>query len=140
VPTGSEAFVKPRRSRAFGAPASIIQLSTLPSGFFTSMWIHACGLIHSMVVTVPVNFTAFDASYSAAKEWCATTGTAASSRPTPVTIVNSLVFIGSLRFSSEPHETSCDPILLGIGKPSRKRGTTPFRLAAVTKGPYPFSD
>src|SRR5581483_10765360 len=84
VPGRSEFLLNPRRRSAFGAPASIIQLSTLPSGFFTSRWIQACGLIHSIEVTVPVIFTGFCASYSAAKEWCAITGAAtASSSPAP---------------------------------------------------------
>src|ERR1700730_17775524 len=58
-----------------------------------SMWIHACGLIHSIEVTVPVNFTGFCASYSAASEWCATTGTAARSKPPPTENTKSLVRI-----------------------------------------------
>jgi len=55
VPTAREFFVKPRLSSVFGVPPSIIHFSTVPSGFFTSMWIHACGLIHSIFVTVPVS-------------------------------------------------------------------------------------
>src|SRR3982751_2393607 len=99
VPGSSDCLLKPRRSRAFGAPASTIQLSTLPSGFFTSMWIQACGLIHSIDVTVPVIFTGFPASYSAAKEWCAMTGAAARSRPAPTTTIDSFARIGSSPFA-----------------------------------------
>src|SRR5688500_5074664 len=37
VPSGSDFLFQPRRSRAFGAPPSTIQRSTLPSSRFTSM-------------------------------------------------------------------------------------------------------
>jgi len=67
--------VKPRRRRVFGVPNSIIHSSRLPSGLFTSMWIHAWGLIHSIFVTVPFRITCFLASYSAANAWCADAGT-----------------------------------------------------------------
>ena len=40
VPSFSDALVKPRRTRVFGVPPSIIHLLTVPSGFFTSRWIH----------------------------------------------------------------------------------------------------
>src|SRR5437870_146917 len=36
VPGSREFFVKPRRNKTFGVPASKAQFSTLPSGFFTS--------------------------------------------------------------------------------------------------------
>src|SRR5207237_2654621 len=36
VPSGREFFVKPRRNKTFGVPASKAQFSTVPSGFFTS--------------------------------------------------------------------------------------------------------
>src|SRR6202140_312483 len=94
VPANSDCLLKPRRSSALGAPASTIQFSTLPSGFLMSMWIHACGLIHSIEVTVPVNFTGFWASYSAANEWCAMTGTAARRRPAPRITTDSFARIG----------------------------------------------
>src|SRR6267154_2057707 len=45
------------------------------------MW----GFCHSTLVTVPVNVTGLLASNSAAKEWCASTGTAARSRPKAAT-------------------------------------------------------
>src|SRR5437762_647627 len=45
------------------------------------MW----GFCHSTLVTVPVNVTGLLASNSAAKEWCASTGTAARSRPRAAT-------------------------------------------------------
>ena len=61
-----ESFVKPRLNRALGGPPSIIQLSTVPSGFFTSMWFHVWGLIHSIFVTVPFNVIGLVASNSAA--------------------------------------------------------------------------
>src|SRR6186713_1973798 len=56
---------------ALGAAASIIQRVTFPSVPFTSMWIHACGLIQSIFVTVPLSFTGFVESNSAANAWCA---------------------------------------------------------------------
>ena len=40
----SDFLVKPRRNSTFGVPASNAQFSTLPSGFFTSMWSQTCGL------------------------------------------------------------------------------------------------
>ena len=57
-------LLMPRLNRLFGDPASIIQVSTVPSGFFTSTCIHECGLIHSIFVTVPVNLTGLRASNS----------------------------------------------------------------------------
>jgi hypothetical protein len=30
-----------------------------------------CGLVHSILVTLPVNVIGFDASYCAGNEWCA---------------------------------------------------------------------
>src|SRR5262249_57819538 len=53
VPGIRESFVKPRLNIAFGVPPSIIHCSTVPSGFLPSRWIHACGLIQSIFVTVP---------------------------------------------------------------------------------------
>ena len=66
MPAGSEVFVNPRLKSAFGGPPSIIQLSTLPFGFFTARCIHVWGLIHSVRVIVPFNLTGFFASNSAA--------------------------------------------------------------------------
>ena len=71
VPGCSDVFVKPRRNNVFGVPPSIIHLVTVPSGFFTSRWIHECGLIHSIWVTAPRSVTGWLASNSAANEWCA---------------------------------------------------------------------
>src|SRR5439155_17208108 len=68
VPAGREFFVKPRRIRALGFPVSTSQLSILPSGFFTSRWIHAWGLIHSILVTVPLSVIGWAESNSAANE------------------------------------------------------------------------
>ncbi len=66
MPTRTVFLLIPCRNRLFGDPASIIQFSTVPSGFFTAMCIQACGLIHSIFVTVPVNLTGFLASNSEA--------------------------------------------------------------------------
>src|SRR5688572_25246764 len=68
VPAGSESRFQPRRIKAFGAPPSTIQVVTVPSAFLTSMWIHECGLIHSIFFTVPRSLTGFLASNSAANE------------------------------------------------------------------------
>src|ERR1041384_6070558 len=40
VPTGRESLLKPRRNKAFGAPASTSQVSGLPSEFLISIVIH----------------------------------------------------------------------------------------------------
>ena len=40
LPIGKSVFRRPRRTSAFGAPASIAQLTTLPSGPVTSMCSH----------------------------------------------------------------------------------------------------
>src|SRR6267378_138298 len=77
MPGGSEFLFQPRRSSAFGAPPSTAQRSTFPSGPFTSMWIQECGLLHSILTTVPFILTGLFASNSAANEWCAVTGAAA---------------------------------------------------------------
>src|SRR5438874_11097317 len=93
VPAGSEFFVQPRRNRAFGAAASIIQGVTLPSSPLTSMWIHACGLVHSIFVTVPSNLTGLFASNSAANAWCAGSGAAATDRNRPHTAIATASFV-----------------------------------------------
>ena len=68
---GSDCLVKPRRSKVFGVPPSIIHRVVVPSGFFTSMWIHEWGLINSSFATVPRSFNGFLASNSAVNAWCA---------------------------------------------------------------------
>src|SRR5688572_9638840 len=62
----------PRRSSVFGVPPSTIRAVVVPSAFLLSMWIHACGLIHSTRVTGPRRFTGLLASKSAANAWSAT--------------------------------------------------------------------
>src|SRR5262245_19797709 len=76
VPGKSDCFVNPRRKSTFGVPASNAHSSTVPSAFFTFIWSQTCGLVHSILVTVPVNSTGFFASNSAAKAWWADTDTA----------------------------------------------------------------
>src|SRR5690606_4340760 len=76
VPGGSDLLVQPRRNRAFGAPPSIIHFSTSPDSVVTSRWIHECGLIQSIFVTVPLSVTGLLASNSAANEWWAGAGSA----------------------------------------------------------------
>src|SRR5258707_11923401 len=73
VPGNSDSFVKPRRKSTFGVPPSSAQFSADPSGFFTSMWIHTWGLVHSIFEIVPLKFTGLFASNSAANAWCADT-------------------------------------------------------------------
>src|SRR5436190_15085295 len=63
----------PRRIKVFGVPPSIAQVSVLPSSFFTSMWIHACGLTHSTFVIGPCSLTGAFASNSAENAWWAAT-------------------------------------------------------------------
>ncbi len=58
--------MNPRLNSALGGPPSIIQRSTVPFGFFTSMWIQVCGLIHSIFATVPFSLIGLFASNSAA--------------------------------------------------------------------------
>src|ERR1019366_1783338 len=76
MPAVTEALVTPRRSSVLGLPHSTIQLVTLPSASFTSMWIQAWGLIHSILVTVPRSFTGLLPSNSAVNAWCAHKGAA----------------------------------------------------------------
>src|SRR5262249_25838810 len=56
-----------------------------------------CGLVHSIFVTVPVKWTGFFASNSAANAWCARSGAAVAARhaPTIITITVSFVDIVS---------------------------------------------
>ena len=65
VPTGRESLVKPRRYREFGAPASISQVSVVPSSASTSMVNQLCGLMSSTFVIVPSNWIGLVKSYSA---------------------------------------------------------------------------
>src|SRR5580658_9177831 len=44
------------------------------------MWIQACGLIHSILVTVPRNLMGLLESNSAANAWCAQAGAALTSK------------------------------------------------------------
>jgi hypothetical protein len=68
APAFSESLVKPRRTIVFGVPASIIHGTVLPSSPTTSMWIHECGLIHSIFVTLPCSVTGLFSSNSAENE------------------------------------------------------------------------
>jgi hypothetical protein len=60
---------------------SNFQFATLPLSSFTSTKKWLWGLVHSIFVTVPVRVTGLFESYSAPKEWCATSGIAASNIP-----------------------------------------------------------
>ena len=68
APAGRSVLLQPRRYRPFGLPVSMAQFTTLPSEPFTSMWIQACGLDHTMFVTIPRSVMGLLASYSAANE------------------------------------------------------------------------
>ena len=68
VPACTGRDVKPRRSSVVGDTALDHPLVVLPSAFLTSMWIHECGLIHSIFVTVPCSVIGLFASNSAANE------------------------------------------------------------------------
>src|SRR4051812_22802819 len=67
----------------------------VPSGFVTSRWTHEWGLTHSKLTILPVSVTTFDWSYSAEKEWCATSGIAARSTPMPMISITGFVLIDS---------------------------------------------
>src|SRR5207302_5784813 len=71
MPGCKVSLVNPRRNRTFGVPASIAQLTTMPSGCFTEMCSQQWGLTHSIFVIVPVKFTGLLASNSAANAWWA---------------------------------------------------------------------
>src|SRR6476620_2586286 len=71
MPGSKVSFLNPRRNRTFGVPASMAQLTTVPSGCFTETWSQEWGLIHSIFVIVPLKFTGLFASNSAANAWWA---------------------------------------------------------------------
>src|SRR6266516_604856 len=66
VPIGKLVFVMPFLKRLVGGPPSIPQLTTLPSGPFTSIHSQACGLINSTLVTVPCKLSGRFSSNAAA--------------------------------------------------------------------------
>src|SRR5690349_15652887 len=68
VPGSSDCLVNPRRTSVFGVPLSIIHSVVVPSAFFTLIWIQECGLIHSILITVPFRVMGCLASYSAENE------------------------------------------------------------------------
>src|SRR5262245_28612866 len=96
VPGSRASFLKPRRNKTFGVPASKAQFSTLPSGFFTSTSSQTWGLVHCILVTVPSNLTGLLASNSAAKAWWAESGaaTAVNNKTTTALTKASFVRIG----------------------------------------------
>ena len=65
MPTLIDSRVMPFRCSVFGVPPSTIHTSVLPSFALFSMWIHACGLIHSILVIGPLSVTGALASNSA---------------------------------------------------------------------------
>src|SRR3954469_21995940 len=60
----------------FGVPPSIIHspVAVLPSIFSTSMWIQACGLTHSVLLTLPSSLSGLLASNSGEDVWCGRSG------------------------------------------------------------------
>src|SRR5713226_735974 len=95
VPMPRVCFVTPALMSWFGLPPSIIQEITVPSWSFTSRWNHEWGLIISHFVRVPRSLNGLLMSNSAENAWCAMTGAAASSRPTPTPITARLIRTGS---------------------------------------------
>src|ERR1700722_8355119 len=71
VPGTRVSLVNPRRNSTFGVPASMAQLTSVPSGCCTSTCSQEWGLTHSIFVIVPLKFTGLLASNSAANAWCA---------------------------------------------------------------------
>src|SRR5262245_21198905 len=102
VPAGSELRFQPRRSSAFGAPPSTIHFWTSPDGVVTSMWIHECGLIQSIFVTVPSSWTGRFASNSAANEWCPREGAAAAVSSEPMATLKSFMRIAVISVLAKP--------------------------------------
>src|SRR5262245_12852567 len=114
-PAGKSVFLSPRFKSALGAPASIAQLTTLPSGSLTSTYSHPCGFTQSNRVSVPFNVTGWCSSNSAANEWCAINDAAPRSGPTTRSVAHSLTFIGG--------PPVFDHGLGGIGPESTSRST-----------------
>src|SRR5437773_7196161 len=108
MPGCKVSLVNPRRNRTFGVPASIAQLTTMPSGCFTEMCSQQWGLTHSIFVIVPVKFTGLFASNSAAKAWCADAEDAHPdiARPVTQTAMTSFVRIDCL-LACITNEDSC---------------------------------
>src|SRR6266404_1727108 len=88
VPTFSELRSMPARNRVLGGPASTIHSCSLASAATTLRCIQACGLIHSILVTLPRSSTGDLPSNSAAKAWwataCCTPNVAAVRRPADI--------------------------------------------------------
>src|SRR5205823_4232151 len=66
VPALIVSVLQPSRIRALGAPSSKRQLVVVPSASLTSTYSHACGLVNSIFVTVPLTLTGLFTSNSAA--------------------------------------------------------------------------
>src|SRR5258708_449071 len=69
----------------------------VPSGCFTRTCSQEWGLVHSILVIVPLKFTGLLASNSAAKAWCAEADGAHPERPRMETAMASFVRIDSSR-------------------------------------------
>src|SRR5579863_3112723 len=80
----------PARNRVLGGPASTIHSCSLASVLTTLMCIQACGLIHSILVTLPRNSTGDLPSNSAAKAWwataCCTPNVTAARKPVTIAV------------------------------------------------------
>src|SRR5678815_5114585 len=70
VPILSVSLVIPARRSVFGVPPSTAHTCVLPCSS-VCMCTQACGLIHSILTTLPRRSTGAFASNSAAKAWCA---------------------------------------------------------------------
>src|SRR6185503_10935232 len=70
-PTVSVWRSQPSRVSELGLASSKLQLVVVLSALMTSMKKRACGLVHSIFVTVPLNVTTLFSSYSDENAWCA---------------------------------------------------------------------
>src|SRR6185503_1819114 len=93
---------QPSRSRSLMPTSSIAQLWLAPLSSFASMKTHACGLVHSSLVTVPVNLTGRLMSNSAANEWCAEADAAVRSHATPTAPANKAFIPKLLKILDHP--------------------------------------
>src|SRR5262245_15341533 len=73
-------FFHPWRISMFGGYPSNRHCATEPSGFFTSTRKWMCGLVQSILRTVPLTVIGLLESYSAANEWWAVARVAPASR------------------------------------------------------------
>src|SRR6185436_18684605 len=93
---------QPSRSKSLMPTSSMAQLWALPLSSLASMKTHACGLVHSSLVTVPVNLTGRLMSNSAANEWCAEADVTVSSHATTTAPENKAFIPELLKILHQP--------------------------------------